>query len=142
MVVNAPRIVESIANDPREMVRVRFSERDTRSYTRLEAEKLLASGGYPDAVIVGDQDVKDAAAGEGERLAGEGATFEEAAEDLKAKAGAKAQRTAPNKARGTSSASSKAGGGQATEAPSTPTGQPPAPATAPAAPPASEARGE
>lgn len=99
MVVNVPRIVESVANDPREMVRVQFSERDTRSYTRLEAEKLIAGGTVPGAFIVGDADVKDAAENGSDRLSGEGSTFEEAAEDLKSKAGAKAQRSAPNKAR-------------------------------------------
>lgn len=122
MVVNVPRIVDSVANDPREMVRVRFSERDTRSYTRLEAEKLLAGGGYPDAFIVGDQDVRDAAAQDGGRLAGRGATFEEAAEDLKGKAGAKSQKAAPNKGR--QAAPSKSAGAPASDPPAPPSDPP------------------
>lgn len=103
VVVNIPRIVESQPNDPRDMVRVQFSERDTRSYTRMEAEKLLAGGQFPEAFIVGEQDVKGATTSGSERLSGEGATFEEAAEDLKSKAGAKAQRSSANKARSTRS---------------------------------------
>lgn len=99
MVVNVPRIVESVANDPREMVRVQFGPNDTRSYTRLEAEKLISGGSVPGAIIVGDQAVKAAVAEGSERLSGQGSTFEEAADDLKSKAGAKVQRSSPNKAR-------------------------------------------
>lgn len=120
MVVNVPRIVETVANDPRDMVRVKFSERDVRSYTRLEAEKLLLL--TPGATILDDQAPAQEAPKEEARLSGAGTSFEDAAQDLGAKAAGtepnddpparaegtsfeeaaetfKAQRTAPNKGR-------------------------------------------
>lgn len=122
MVVNVPRIVESIANDPRDMVRVQLKPNDVRSYTRLEAEKLIATGTVPGAFIVGDPTTEPTSAEE-TRLSGEGSSFEEAAEDLKGKAAArsggkaKAQRSAPNKARTTTEP-------KPADSPSTPAGPP------------------
>lgn len=88
MVVSMPR--KGIVNtEPRDMVRIQLKPNDIRSYTRQEAEELIAK--TPGAFIVGEE--------EGQALSGEGKTFDEAAEDFKAKAGVKAARTAPNKAR-------------------------------------------
>lgn len=79
MVVSYPR-KGLLRTEPREMVRVQLRANDIRSYSREDAEELIAR--TPGAFIVGARP-----------------TNEEAADDLKAKAGAKAQRSAPNKAR-------------------------------------------
>jgi hypothetical protein len=84
MVVNVPRIVETVANDPRDMVRVQLSPNDTRSYTRMEAEKLIEGGSVPGAYILGEQP-----------------------DDATEEAPAKARRSAPNKARTTTAPASK-----------------------------------
>jgi hypothetical protein len=84
------------------MVRVQLKPNDIRSYRRADVEEVLKA--TPGAFIVGEQAEDEES---GTRLEGTGSTFEEAAEDLKTKASAKAQRSAPNKARTTKPAKSK-----------------------------------
>ena len=71
----------------REMVRVQLKENDVRSYSRQDAEKILAA--TPGAFILGE----DAEQAEPTANRAEGKTLDEAAEKFKA------QQKAPNKAR-------------------------------------------
>ena len=77
MVVSMPRkgLVRTEAPD---MVRVQLKDNDIRSYRRADAEEILAQS--PGAFIIGEQPEDDAA-------------------EAAPKPSAKAQRTAPNKAR-------------------------------------------
>ncbi len=65
MVVSMPR-KGTVRTEPREMVRVQLKENDVRSYTREEAEELIAK--TPGAFIVGER-TEDAAPAKGRRSA-------------------------------------------------------------------------
>lgn len=86
MVVSMPR-KGLVSTEPRDMVRVQLKPNDVRSYTRDEAEEMIAAGQAE--FIVGEQAAED-----------EGDAGEKAPR-------VRSQRAAPNKARSTRSAPSK-----------------------------------